>query len=154
MQQTHSGWHKFDCCLVEQVVEVGLVSVRVGNRFAWPNRSRFAKLEGIMTPCPPHRLSCFPQRTEYQELQHAQQQGMRYDEEEKKQDPYAGEAAHEAVSRNVGLQQYMGAVYGQMAGASGVAALGAVGALMTPLGDSPLSLSPPPQRTVTLIEKL
>jgi FtsH-binding integral membrane protein len=55
---------------------------------------------------------------------------MRYEEEDK----FAHEKAHEAVSRDKGLQQHLANVYGVLMGTVGVSALGAVGAMVTPLG--------------------
>lgn len=53
---------------------------------------------------------------------------------EKEEDKFAGEKAHEAISRDVGLQKYMSGVYGALMGTVGISAAGSVAAMVTPLG--------------------
>ena len=95
---------------------------------------RWARLSVRLLSLNAVSLACVSQQQQYQEVSRTQQQGVRYEEEEKDQAAYQQEAAHEALSRDKGMQAYLGSVYGTMAGTSGVAALGAVGAMMTPLG--------------------
>jgi len=71
------------------------------------------------------------EQQQYQELERQQQQGMYYEKEE---DKFAGEKAHEAISRDIGLQQYMSGVYGTLMGTVGISAAGSVAAMATPLG--------------------
>lgn len=75
------------------------------------------------------------QAQQQQELERQQQQGMY--QQSKEEDQFAGEAAHEAISRDKGLQSHLAQVYGTLAGTVGVSSLGAVAAMATPLGAIP-----------------
>jgi len=99
---------------------------KAGSRFSQPRKAPTQVLE---------RERETDQQQQYQELQRQQQAGLRMEEEEK----YAtsGETPYQAISGSEGLQQHLAGVYGILGGTMGIAALGSVAMMTTPLGAIP-----------------